>query len=490
MGESDSPGPGEARVSAAMRRTAGNAVVVAVAEVLGKVATLAWTLLAARLLDVERFGTFAYVLSAALLLAAVAEWGFDAVMVRQASASPARLPGLLAQSLVMQFAVGLLVFTVVGVLLGRSRPESDFRLIVALILIAVLVDMASDSCRGAATARQQQASTAVALIAQRVVTAVLIAVALLLGQGLVGLATGLLLGSVFGLIAHAVALRRLGVWPDFSAISRSQLGEYLRGTWWIGLSALVLMALFRVDSLLLALLRDDVEVAAYAAAYRFVETVLFLTFALRAAVFPVMSATEDRARIAAAMQAGFSTLALVYVPFAVVAVLEGDRLLRLLYGAPYDELTAPALAALALTPLVYGMAFFGSAGLQSVGRTRGLLAASAAALSTNLLLNVLLIPEYGATAAGAVTTISYTVQSGVVLGVLRRNAVRPRLLRPLLEAAVAGVLLAVVLLALPLPLLVEVPIGGLVYLATWALLVRKTDPRQLDVLRAVARRAA
>ena len=41
---------------------------------------------------------------------------------------------------------------------------------------------------------------------------------------------------------------------------------------------------------------------------------------------------------------------------------------------------------------------------------------------------------------------------------------------------------------LPLPLLAEVPIGGITYLAVWCLLVRRTDPRQLDVLRSLARR--
>lgn len=477
-----------AGVSATLRRTAGNAAFAASAEVIGKIATLAWTLLAARLLDVERFGTFAFVLSAALLLAAVAEWGFDAVMVRQASAHPERLPGLLAQALVMQLAVGVLAFTGVGLLLGGSRGDGAFRLTVALVLTAVLFDIASDTCRGAAASRQRQTATSTALVLQRLVTAALIAAALLAGYGLVGLSAGLLLGSALGLGAHVAALRRLGVRPDLSAVSRVQLADFLRGTWWIGLSILTLMALFRVDALLLAALRGDKEVAAYAAAYRLVETVLFLAFALRAAVFPIMSATEDRGRIAAAMQAGFSALALVYVPYAVVVVFEGDRVLHLLYGAPYDALAAPALAGLALTPLVYGLAFFGSAGLQSVDATRGLLMASTAALSVNVGLNLLLIPEYGATAAGAVTTVSYAVQAGVVMTSLRRSGVRPRLGRPLLEPLAAGAVLTL-FLTLPLPLIVEVPVGGIVYLAVWALLVRRTDPRQLAVMRSVLRRS-
>ena len=84
-------------IGSATHRAAGNALVSATAQVLGKVATLLWTLVAARELAPREFGHFTFVLATALLLSAVAEWGFDQVLIRRASAHLAELPHLLGR---------------------------------------------------------------------------------------------------------------------------------------------------------------------------------------------------------------------------------------------------------------------------------------------------------------------------------------------------------------------------------------------------------
>ena len=55
-------------ISATTQRAARNAVVRAVAEVLGKVATLAWTVAAARMLPADDFGAVFYALTIMLVL--------------------------------------------------------------------------------------------------------------------------------------------------------------------------------------------------------------------------------------------------------------------------------------------------------------------------------------------------------------------------------------------------------------------------------------
>src|SRR4051794_33783983 len=105
-------------VGSTARRTAANALVSAVAQVLGKVATLAWTLVATRQLTQQDFGAFSYILAIALLLSAIAEWGFDPVLVRRGSGRPERLPDLLSQTVACELAVGIPLFVVVGGLLA------------------------------------------------------------------------------------------------------------------------------------------------------------------------------------------------------------------------------------------------------------------------------------------------------------------------------------------------------------------------------------
>ncbi|HWG92634.1 MAG TPA: oligosaccharide flippase family protein [Mycobacteriales bacterium] len=468
-------------------RAAANAALNSGAQVVGKLATLTWTLVAARELGTSAFGAFFYVLAVAQLASAVVEWGFDPVLVRRGARQPELLPSLLTQNLVWQTAVAVPVLGALGVVLVAVRP-ADERLLVVALLVAVALDGVSDTCRAVGEAAQRQAGVSAAVTLQRVLTAAVAVTVLLLGGGVGGLAASVLAGSVVGTAVHLAAVRRLGVRLVGSAVRPSALRGYVRGTLFIGMSTLVLMALFRVDTVLLGVLRDEEEVAAYSAAYRFLETALFVSFAIASVVFPIMSAASERGVVQRALTAGLSAGAVVYVPLAVVLALEPGPLLGLLFGDPFSTTSDDPLRLLALAPLCYLAAYLSQSGLQAVDRAVGMLVAASTALTVNVVLDVLLIPAYGASAAAAVTTLSYALHAAVMLLWLRRAGVRPQLLRPLREPAAASVPLAVVLLVLDRPVLLELVAGGALYAAAWLLLVRRTAPEQLGVLRGLLRR--
>jgi O-antigen/teichoic acid export membrane protein len=66
--------PGEL---APARGPAANTAWAILAQLLGKIATLAWTVVATRVLPQDDFGAFAFALGLSTLMVAVVEWGFD-----------------------------------------------------------------------------------------------------------------------------------------------------------------------------------------------------------------------------------------------------------------------------------------------------------------------------------------------------------------------------------------------------------------------------
>jgi O-antigen/teichoic acid export membrane protein len=486
------PDPGAAWVpppGGLARRTARNAVVAAVAQVVGKVGTLVWTLLAARELGEGAFGAFSFAFALAVLVSAVAEWGFDPVLVNRGSRTPERLSELFTLALAWELAVGIPVFAMATVGAAFTEPGVHFRAALVVLMASVLVDICSDTCRAASAARQSQGGTSVALVLQRIVTAAVAAVVLLAGGGLLALCVVLLAGAVFGLLAHAVALRRLDVHIRPAAVNRPALRDFIGRTWAIGASALVLMALFRLDAVLLGAMEGAAAVGIYAAAYKLLETVLFVAFSVKNAVFPVMSASTDAGLVSRALDAGMSMTAVVYLPFAVVCLVDASAVLDLLYGEPYATESAGAVRWLALAPLVYALATFGNSGLQARQRTRGMLVAAVVATVVNVALNILLIPQYAGTAAAAVTTGSYVIEAVVVVAYLRGVDVPVAVLRPLVEPGVAAVVMAGLLLVVPGPFLGSLAVALVGYAGTWLLLARWRRPEQLRVLTGVLSRA-
>jgi O-antigen/teichoic acid export membrane protein len=256
----------------------------------------------------------------------------------------------------------------------------------------------------------------------------------------------------------------------------------------IGLTGLVLMALFRVDALLLAAISGDRAVGEYASAYRLFEAVLFLAYAVDGAVAPVVARRMgDGRELRRLTEIAIAALGAVYVPFAVVALTEAGQVLNFIYGERYTE-AAAALRWLAVVPVLYGISAVAGVVLVASDRTRPLLAGAVAALAVNIALNLMLIPSLEGTGAAIATACGYGVEVTIGLAFAATIAPRIRPLTALTEALVAAVPLAAALLLLPLPLVVELPVGLAAYAAAWLLVVRRHRPDLIAVLGPMGRR--
>lgn len=461
-----------------------NAAVRGVAELLGKVATLVLMVVAARSLGEEGFGVFSFALALALLLASVPAGGFTTVLVQRASGDLTALPRLMTRCLTLTTLIALPVFGLVGGAAAVARPTREGGIAVGLLIVAVLLELWGDVLRAGAQALQRQAGVSAALVVQRVVTTSVVCVLLALGGGVVALCGGYLLGSALGLVAFATAAHRAGVRLDRARPRRSELAELARSSFAIGVDSIVSMALFRLDAVLLGLFAGDRAVGHYSAAYRFLETVLFLTWVVNSAVFPAVSADPEPWRVRRSVETGLAAIGTVYVPFGVVLLLRPDDLLRLLYTEAFVTDGELVLQLLAGAPLVFALGYLCSYALLARERRGRVLAASCIAAGVNIAANLALIPVFGAAGAAVATTGSYLLEAVVLVVWLRREVgLAPgEVLRPLLVPVLASVPLAGVLLS-GLPLLLALPVAGVAYAVAWVALASRLAPEPVALLR-------
>ena len=466
-------------------RAARNVVVVAVSELAGKIATLVFTIVAARHLGPAGFGAFSYALAFSLLLATLPSWGFDTVLIRRGSADAGRLDATLAQTLAMRTIVAAPVF-VLGALVGAiGRPSRDAQIAVAVVLIASILDTYSDAARSAAGALEKRGRTSIALVVQRVANAVFAVVWLESGGGLLAVCTAYAGSALLGLGLNAVALRKVGIRPDWSAVDRPALADMWRASFVLGIDSIVAMALFRVDTVMLGAIDGDEAVASYAVAYRLLETVLFVNWAVTRAIFPAMSRTTDAATILRATERGLSVVGVVFVPYAVILIVEGRAILELLFGAAYLDDATAVLRWLSLAPLAFALSFLGSNALMASRRNRALLLSSLLAAVLNVAANLVLIPLWSGVGAAITTTLAYLVEGVAVMFVLAGAFGWLRVDRALAVPVLAAPPLAAILVVVSAPVLVEIAVGGTVYLVTWFLLAARYAPDQVAVVRSI-----
>ena len=270
------------------RRAGRNVVAVVTAELLGKGATLAFTVVVARQLGATGFGSFSYGLAFGLLLATFIAWGFDSEVMRRGSADRAELDRVVARALALRTVHALPIVVLGGVFGVLTRPDTGSAAALVLLMLAAVLDSYGDCLRTAATACGAPGPASFALVLQRVAACVLAITALAAGGGLVAVCTTYLASSVLGEAALVVMVRRLGVRFPRTAVTAAGLRELWRSSFLLGLDAVLGMALFRVDMLILGALAGDRDVAEYAVGYRLMETVLFVTWAVSRSLVPAM----------------------------------------------------------------------------------------------------------------------------------------------------------------------------------------------------------
>jgi O-antigen/teichoic acid export membrane protein len=148
------------------------------------------------------------------------------------------------------------------------------------------------------------------------------------------------------------------------------------------------------------------------------EVLLYFPAAVQTALTPALARVDQSIRHDQALRT-FRILMLTTIASVVAAAIVGPRLLPLLFGARFDGSVAPFLW---LLPGAIGFAtskIFNSALLASASAGRYSMSAIAA-LVVGILLDLMLIPQYGAVGAAAAASGAF-VAGGVVAMLLYRS---------------------------------------------------------------------
>lgn len=460
------------------------AVTLSVGEVLGKLATLLMLGLLARALGVADFGAFSFGLGLGLLLASATTLGLDQRLVQLTGGDPQSLSARLSSLLAVRLSLAAAVVVLSAAVLPLAVAD-DVRWHVTLALVAAACcDGVTEAFRSAASARHVQGGPAVVLVVQRFLALGLVVAAVELGGGITGAALGYLAASVVGVVLMALVGRvRADVRPSPAAVTRGHVRDYVVAVRVTGLNDLVSMALFRVDVVIIAWLAGTVAVGYYTAAYRLLETVLFISWSVARVILPALADTSLRAvERSRTVATAIVVVTAVYLPYTALLLTRGEELVALLFGEDFGS--RAIILWLAPAPLFFGVAQVALIALLALRPDPAVLLASTLALVANVALDVALIPLYGPAAAAAATTAAYAVQAVVVVVALRRRVAPVHVRRALVVCTGAAVVAGATML-LPVHVVLAALVGGVVYVGLWWLASRRWDRPTHDLVRSV-----
>jgi len=176
----------------------------------------------------------------------------------------------------------------------------------------------------------------------------------------------------------------------------------------MGLAWLCNLAFNTIDMLMLGVMSNPHEVGLYSAAYRIMNQVLFTYYLLTRVLYPKLARQEGEQRARALRPGILLALAGAGILIALVLAASGKEVLAFVFGQKFLPATLLLTLLAWAIPLDFLTSYLSNAYI-AWSMEKKVLACTAIAAACEVVLNLIWIPSYGATAAAVNTLISYVI---------------------------------------------------------------------------------
>jgi O-antigen/teichoic acid export membrane protein len=462
-----------------LRTVVRNTAFQAGGEILTKLASLAFYIVMARKLGADGFGDYMFALSLVVLLTSLAGFGTDGLLTREVARDRDELHRLFWNSIALKAGLGVVMTGIALVVSILGDYSGAVNAAIVLLAGGTLLELLAKTVGATFLAYDDLRPVAAGLILQRFTTAAAGIGALLAGAGIVVVAAIYLAGAVLGLGYASQALYRYEIRPR-REISLRRARQVAAQAVPFGLMLIFSTIIFRIDATMLALYKGPEAVGLYSAAYRALESMLFLPYAIENALFPTFArlGRATQPALVSVYEGGLKAIVVLTAPIGVAFLLFGGPILELLYGEEYGA-AEQAIHWLGGAAVLYGISFLSVAILAAQRQTRVLAWTVGGVMLLNIVLNLIVIPRFSLTGAAAVTTITEAVQA-LALGLLARRVVGKVSARRILAGPVLGAAaMAAVALALGTSL-AAFAAAGAAYVVVVVLAERALFPADLE----------
>ncbi|MDP2650485.1 MAG: flippase [bacterium] len=452
-------------------------------EISGRLLKAVIIIYAARVLGVEGFGTFSYVMGLAGLLTIFSDLGVGNVLIREGAKDPTARKRYFSAAATINF---LLSFVSALVIIFITPLASTISLSQALLL-AVAVVFVFDSWRGLGSALfrtiERMELEALANILTQVAFIIAGFFLLVKMQTPESLAFTYAAASVAGFLISFYLARKY-VKGLFARFDRKLVRSILSASLPISIAGILGGLMINTDIVLLGWLTDARQVGLFTAAQKPILFLYLIPSFIAGGIFPTLArlVAQDQEKSRLLISKGLTATFLFALPITAGLLLASGDIVRLLYGNDY----LPAIFAFQILAgtifIMFPVSILHNA-IFAYDRQKFLMRVSVVGVALNAILDLILIPFWGI-AGAALATLCTQAIIGAAMWHKAKRLNNFSILRALPKIAFATLIMgsSVVLLEqLNLPILLIIFLASLVYVTTLFLL-KETLLRDLKAI--------
>ncbi|MDP8244261.1 MAG: flippase [Candidatus Hinthialibacter antarcticus] len=443
------------------RRITRYGAILALSGALCHVLRLVYTLMAINILGQEQFGRIEYFVEMAVIFTVLLDFGLEQTLTREIARRKERLKTELPSIIGYRIAATIAgAFVMIGFLVVIAKPEHSLGIILAAGVYFCVVSMIM-VVKAISRSFELMAAEGIANFLDKFAHISAAIVLLLVYPNLPLLLLCYSLGSLVSLLFFAVLLYRR-VHLESRIVSLGTGWSWQKLAFPIGLSAACVLLLHRQDTAMVNWICGDAETGLYRAPYRFLEGLFLVPQVIAVSAYPVFSKLFHQnhpfEQTASVLMRG---LLIMSLPMAIGGTIIGHDIM--LWAAPeLGRMGGDVFVVLVWSlPFIY-LNFLLGAILNATDRQSKNFRASAISMMSNLVFNIPFIIYFGAIGAAVMTVISQGLYAVLMLWHTRDF----QLIREFHRYAAilfSCVVMAAVLILTPMPWLLDIAVGGMIY---------------------------
>ena len=401
------------------KKIAYNSIISSGARVVGLALSLITLGFISRYLGQIGFGYYATVLAFLYFFTILSDLGLYSICLREISRPGADEAKIFSNAFTLRFFGGLLIFGLAPLVVWFFPYAIEIKLGVLIGAAGFWLMSNQQILMGVFQKYLRTDKVSLAEVSGRLIQLLLVAFAVKKEMGFFYLIVALAVGALVSFaLTYLFSLKYIPISFKFDFVFWKKL---LKKSLPLGLAAVFTMLYFKLDTIMLSLMKSPADVGIYNLAYKFLESLLFFPAMFVGLVVPLLSkyAFSARKKFNRFSQETLNILLVFIIPLVVGTVFLSQRIVVFIAGNDF-YLSAPVLNILifAVATIFLGTLF--SNMLISIDEQKKLAVIYAIGAVVNLTANFVFIPKYSYYGAALTTVLTELIVTALMLAVLFR----------------------------------------------------------------------
>jgi len=402
------------------RKIAYNVLVSATGKVLSTILALVGIGLITRYLGKEGFGNYATALAFFSFFGAIADLGVYSIATREISRPGADEKTIIGKVFSLRIISALAVLAVTPLITLFLPYSSEVKQAILISAAAFVFSSSYLVLNGVFQKNLAMDKVAISELIGKIVQVAIIFLAVQQNLGFITVMLSVLFSMIVNFILVFLWSRK---YIKFKiSLDLAYWKHFLKESFPMGISVVVTFIYFKMDTILLSVMKSSADVGIYNAAYKVIENISFFPGMIIGLVLPIMSyrIISDREKFEDISNKIFKLFVLLAVPIVIGTLFLADGIISIIGGAGFSE------SGNVLRILIFALAFifFGNISntiLLSGGLQKKLMYALSFCAVFNVVVNILVIPKYSYIGTAVVSAATEFLVVAVTFYLIAKN---------------------------------------------------------------------